>query len=336
MSKVTHRSVLIIVGFLAWAGCDSSDPLHNPLTDGTGSLAGAGVPAAGASGGPVAGSSVPSGTTAGQASGAAGMMAIPPAAGSMAVAGATGAAGATSVAGTSGAAGTGAGEMPAPAGMGGVAGGMAVAGSPAAGAAAMPREDLGKGDGSDVIAFGDSWMSLGATGIQQSLVRLSGQPYRTYGIPGTRLLDGAIPRQYASAKRANPDIKTAVMTGGGNDILLTSAGNDRGTAGPNTRAQIDKIAARLVELWAEMGADGVKDIVYIEYSRGGGEAGIEYATGKIKPLCEAVTPARCHWVDSDIYIMSMLAADGIHPSSSGYNKIAAGVIELMEKEGMRR
>ena len=40
-------------------------------------------------------------------------------------------------------------------------------------------EDLGKGDGRDVATIGDSWMSLGRTGSQQSLVEISGQCYRT-------------------------------------------------------------------------------------------------------------------------------------------------------------
>lgn len=256
--------------------------------------------------------------------------------------GAAGAAAMVTTPATSATAGAGSAEFPADdisaAGAAAAAGsGATMEGAPAAGSMAeVPREDLGMGDGSDVIAIGDSWMLLGATGIQLSLVRLSGQPYRTYGVPGTRLLDEVIPNQYASAKRANPDIKTVVMTGGGNDLLLTGAGNDRAEAGPNTRMQIDKVADRLVELWDEMGADGVKDVVYIEYSRGGeSEKAIEYATEKIRPLCEAATPARCHWVDSDLYIMKVLL-DGIHPTGDGCDKIAQGVIDMMEQEGMRR
>jgi hypothetical protein len=223
------------------------------------------------------------------------------------------------------AAGSGAGPSAA-AGASAAAGTSAAAGA-SEGAPEAPREDLGKGDGSDVIAIGDSWMNLGATGIQQSLVRLSMQPYRTYGVPGTRLLDEVIPSQYTSAKRANPDIKTVVMTGGGNDILLTGAGVDRSTAGPATMGQIDMIGVRLVELWNEMGADGVQDVVYIEYSRGGGsEAAVNYATEALKPLCDNHEAVRCHWVDSDDFLMKMLSADGIHPTGDGCNKIATGVI----------
>lgn len=258
-----------------------------------------------------------------------------------AMAGAAGTA-AAPTAGAAGATAAGPDETPSAAGAGGSATAAAAGASggtaSAAGASAeMPREDLGKGDGSDVITIGDSWMNLGATGIQQSLVRLSMQPYRTYGLAATRLLDEVIPRQYASAKRENPDIKTVVMTGGGNDILLTGAGADRSTAGPATRGQIDMIADRLVMLWDEMGADGVKDVVYIEYSRGGGsEAAVNYATEKIKPLCDEFTATRCHWVDADDHLMMMLSLDGIHPTGDGCDKIATGVIAMMEKEGMRR
>jgi len=344
MRGVMLRPIVTLLAFLAWVGCESSDPaLVNPVSGGSSAVAGSAVPPSGAAAGAGARSSITSGSTAaGRSAAAAGVTASAAGTGVAGVSGLAGVgaesvAGASSVASGSGASGAGAAGM-ALAGIGGTAGtaGTAQAGALSAGSAAVPREDLGKGDGSDVIAFGDSWMLLGLTGIQLSLVRLSGQPYRTYGVPGTRLLDGVIPNQYASAKRANPDIKTVVMTGGGNDILLTGAGNDRATAGPNTRMQIDKVADRLTMLWAEMGMDGVKDIVYIEYSRGGSnEAAVNYATEKIKPLCEAVAPARCHWVDSDEYIMGVLG-DGIHPTGDGCDKIAKGIIAMMEEEGMRR
>ena len=197
--------------------------------------------------------------------------------------------------------------------------------------------DLGKGDGRDVITIGDSWMQLLTTGIQQSLKRASGnQPYRLYGVPGTRLLNGQIPGQYDRAKREDPDIKTVVMTGGGNDLLLTNSGNDCPTAGPNCRAQIDKVADGLVALWAQMARDGVQDVVYIEYSRGGtNAASVEYGSQKIRPLCEAA-PVDCHWVDSDAIINRQLRPDGIHPTDASYDKLGRAVYQLMETEGMRR
>lgn len=189
------------------------------------------------------------------------------------------------------------------------------------------HEDLGPGDGKDVIAIGDSWMSLVGTGIQQSLVKVSKQPYRTYGVAGTMLLNEQIPGQYASAKRADPDIKTVVMTGGGNDIIL---------AGGDPKTTIPKIAKRLDELWTEMGKDGVQDVVYIEYSEGGTNGpNVRMGIEQVGPVCMNHKALRCHFMLSDPIINKQLR-DGIHPTDAGYDKIGKAVYDLMVSEGMRR
>ena len=216
------------------------------------------------------------------------------------------------------------------------AGSSAGASGGAAGAMSRTHEDLGKGDGSDVITIGDSWMSFIANGggIEAGLRSASMQPYRNYGLAGTMLLDEVIPDQYESAKRANPDIKTVVMTGGGNDLLLTGMGGDGCTGSCMTT--IDKVAARLEKLWKEMGDDGVQDLVYIEYSQGGDNgAAVGYGHTKLVPLCEAAAPVRCHLIHSDDFIMMMLL-DGVHPTMDGCTKLGKAVYALMEKEGMRR
>jgi hypothetical protein len=217
----------------------------------------------------------------------------------------------------------------------GAAGGAATAGT--GGATPAMRMDLGKGDGSDVITIGDSWMSyiVNGGGIEAGLLAASGQRYRTYGVAGTMLLDEVIPRQYASAKRADPDIKTVVMTGGGNDLLLTGMSGAGCNAG--CMSTIDKVGARLGELWKEMSADGVQDVVYFEYSRGGTNGpAVEYGIGKVREACDAVPPPlRCHLIDSDTIIMMELL-DGVHPTPSGCTKLGKAGFDLMVKEGMRR
>jgi hypothetical protein len=80
------------------------------------------------------------------------------------------------------------------------------------------------------------------TGIQDSLRKVSGQRYRVYGVGGTQLLNGQIPNQYSQAKRDYPNIKTVIMTGGGNDLLRSNARVDLATAGPLTRMRIDEIS----------------------------------------------------------------------------------------------
>jgi lysophospholipase L1-like esterase len=200
-----------------------------------------------------------------------------------------------------------------------------------------PHDDLGKGDGHDVITIGDSWMSLGTVGIQQSLVKASGQPYRTYGLGGTRLLDEVIPNQYEQAKQDDPDIKTVVMSAGGNDILQNiGILLDCNPLGDSCKMQINMVAERLKALWQEMADDGVEDVILIGYSRAGGSftPSIEYSAQVITPLCEAA-PLHCHAIDSDIVINQMLR-DGIHPTDEGYDLLGEAIYDMMINDGMRR
>ncbi len=204
-----------------------------------------------------------------------------------------------------------------------------------------PRMDLGKGDGKDVITIGDSWMLFLVTGIQESLSRVAMQPYRKYGAPGTRMLNGQIPDQYASAKRADPDIKTVVMTGGGNDIIQTTAiKEDCTTGGSLCKEQLDKIGKSLSDLWAQMSKDGVQDVVHVMYSSSAGDP-IKDREANNKALADACAavppPLRCHLLNTDMIITRMnLGGDNIHPTAAGYDAIGRAVFDLMMKEGMRR
>jgi hypothetical protein len=221
------------------------------------------------------------------------------------------------------------------AGMG--AAGMGAAGT--SGSEAPPRADLGEGDGSDVITIGDSWMSLGANGIQQSLVEVSGQDYRTYGVGGTRLLNEQIPGHYASAKRENPDIKTVVMTGGGNDIIqVPGLRDDCANGGMQCAMVTGQILDKLTEMWTEMAMDGVQDVIYVQYSNPEGEnVTFEKADGDGVPKrCqEAPAPLRCHRLETLDIVMGDIP-DGIHPSAAGYDRIGEAVYKMMVDKGMRR
>lgn len=201
------------------------------------------------------------------------------------------------------------------------------------------RADLGAGDGSDVIAIGDSWMNLGFSGIQQSLVAASGQRYRTYGVPGTRLLDDVIPNQYASAKRADPDIKTVVMTGGGNDIIqVPGLRADCDAMGAQCAMVVTQILDRLTKLWDLMSTDGVQDVVYVQYSNPEGQnVDFSLASGdSVKTRCEAVkAPLRCHRVETLDIVMGDIP-DDIHPSAAAFDRIGKAVYTLMMEKGMRR
>jgi hypothetical protein len=267
----------------------------------------------------------------------------------MSGAGAVGGGGAGGFAGMSGAGAVGGGGAGGAAGMGGAGGAAGMGG--AGGAAGMggtgggagmdpdPQTDLGMGDGSDVITIGDSWMNLGSVGIQQSLVAASGQPYRTYGVSATRMLDGAIPGQYAKAKAENPDITTVVMTGGGNDILQNPLLLiDCPALGQSCKDVLDMVGKAYEELGKQMAADGVQDLIVINYTRNTaiGSMPVDYSWETQADYCANMSPVDCHMIDPDEVTGGTMLRDGIHPTDAHYDLIAQSVYDLMVERGIRR
>lgn len=240
----------------------------------------------------------------------------------------------------------------------GMAGAMASAGSPAAGsgevteaagagaegatggAAADPlmpdwsmRMDEGKGDGNDVVTIGDSWMDYvgGGGGIEAGLDR-AGTNYRHFGLSATTLLSGQIPSQYTQAKNIDPNILTVIMTGGGNDIMFSGGCNTAEACEESVAA----IQAGLDELWTEMAADGVKDVIYIQYSADAGTAPRETRPKETKPVPICLTgKINCHVLPTTELVMGELV-DGIHPTYAANDRIAAALLEMMETRKMRR
>jgi hypothetical protein len=195
--------------------------------------------------------------------------------------------------------------------------------------------DLGKGDGSDVVTIGDSWMQIATNGggIEGALDR-AGTSYRHYSVPGTLLLNGQIPGQYDQAKAQNPDIKTVIMTGGGNDIMFS---NGCATKESCTMA-VQGLVDGLNDLWTKMDADGVKDVIYIAYSKNAGTAPSDtrpdmVPTPKICVLGQNIT---CHNVDTTDLVGATDTVDGIHPTLPACDAIAKRVLDMMEMEGVRR
>jgi lysophospholipase L1-like esterase len=215
----------------------------------------------------------------------------------------------------------------------------------------VPHADLGKGNGKDVIMIGDSWMSntlqLEGTngGISTSLTTLSKQPYRNYAVQGVMMLTSslfgaAIPTQWDDALRANPDIKTVIMTAGGNDIIQNATLSDSCAAGTDACAKkLEEIRVALANLWAKMSAKGVADIVHVTYSSAAGNVKyFDKNVEDIKATCAAVPgPARCHVVETTAIVSkSDLAVDGIHPVKAANDRIAKAILDRMAQEGVRR
>jgi hypothetical protein len=241
-------------------------------------------------------------------------------------------AGSGGMAGTAGTGATGgAGGMAGSSGSGGMAGMNPEGGSGGTAGAVVVHEDQGMGDGSDVVTIGDSWMKLIVSGIEPSLDKAAGQTYRHRAQAGTLVLNEQIPFQYEQEVAADPDIKTVVMTGGGNDIL----GSPCADAACN--AVVDDVFVRLQALYAQMAEDGVQDVVVVGYTHPANlakHAALDYSIMRNEAECTTAMLPRCHFIDGSK--LNLTLQDGIHPNSAGYDLLGKTVWELMVAEGIRR
>lgn len=172
--------------------------------------------------------------------------------------------------------------------------------------------------GNEVVFIGESFIALSSIPEETAKLAIAngslkqGEQYHDFSVSGTRMGDGAIPRQYTQAQ-AQHDIRFVLMNGGGNDCLQANDPN-----APIPAAE---------KLFQDMAADGVEKIVYFFYpDAAGGFAGnlqpcLNEYRPKIKALCDGLTAPKCYWVDlAETEWKGNEAAfttDGIHPNAQG-------------------
>lgn len=119
-----------------------------------------------------------------------------------------------------------------------------------------------------VVWIGDSIFAL--SGEEANVLEdLSGHSYRTYYVSGAEMEGGfvrTIPDQYAQARRADSNIRTVIMDGGGNDVLIGGGSSCDASYPYGTLSQacydiIDTVEAVNIALWQDMIDDGVKNII---------------------------------------------------------------------------
>ena len=201
----------------------------------------------------------------------------------------------------------------------------------------------GSTDGSDVAMIGDSYLALSGdiTKVLQGLARDAGSlpptaKYRTYYVSGTQLEGGFspnIPQQFKNALAQGP-IKTVIMTGGANDVLIgdPSCGNAPAPNGASCKNTIDTAAKAAADMLQEMAAAGVQDVIYLFYphlppGREGLNTSLDYGYTVTRPLCENAT-VRCHFIDQrEAYAghMEYFQWDNTHPTLAG-STVSAGLI----------
>jgi hypothetical protein len=316
--------VLCVLALAACAAEDEGEGENN-IGMGANGGTGGGVSAVSGGAGGVAGMMLPAGM--GGSAGAAGMTMV----------GSGGVGGVVSTGGVGG--------MMATGGVGGEAGMTATGGvggmmTGEGGGGPIEWEDKGMGDGSDVITIGDSYMNYGANGgIEISLEDISGRDYRNYGVAGTMVLNDQIPNQYRAAINENPNVKTVVMTGGGNDILLGNVFCTIAWSESCTQTVRD-VADALAELRAEMAADGVEDVVLVGYGTPtdlpAAMPGLVLGRELSVAMCVPGAMPRCHWIDPAVELVGNISGDGIHPTQAGYDILGQLTWDLIQDRKLRR
>jgi hypothetical protein len=178
-------------------------------------------------------------------------------------------------------------------------------------------------------------------GIAPSLQAASGQPYRNYAVQGVMLLSAdtfgpAIPTQWDQAKVINPNIKTVVMTGGGNDVIQNPGlQSDCQMDGDQCKQFRMDLVAALDKLWTQMASDGVQDIIYVRYASQAGMMMMSSSTPMVPAICTS-GKVRCHSLATDDLVNGELALDNIHPLVTANDRMAKALVDMMKTEGMRR
>lgn len=254
-------------------------------------------------------------------------------------------------------------------GAGAAADGDADAGSADAGSDAPPR-GVDKPPclmhTSQLVVVGDSYLSWLTHDFPNDLQRELGHDYRLYAEPGASMASGGIatlvPDQLAAALADDPDVIAGIMTGGGNDILLSDVDRFPGSDECKDRADSPSLkvcqdvvatavaaARKLIEMGSRA---GIEDVIYIYYPHiPGSLLGIfalhpneilDYAMPMARALCdqtEARTNGamRCHFLDLQPIFAGhpeWFADDGIHENAAGSAVIAREVVKLMKAKCM--
>ncbi len=93
----------------------------------------------------------------------------------------------------------------------------------------LSNPQVPEADNNQVIFLGDSIFALSGK-IQDELEAEAGETFRRYTVSGAELTGGflapSVVEQFAIAQQDNPDIRTMVGNGGGNDILIPAIALD--------------------------------------------------------------------------------------------------------------
>ena len=195
-----------------------------------------------------------------------------------------------------------------------------------------------------VVIVGDSIFALSGD-IKRELANLARENYRGYALSGAEMVGGfrtPVPAQYTKARRADSNIRTMVMDGGGNDILIGGQSQCK-PYGPACQAILDEVYGAMDILFARMNADGVQNLVYLGYYHvKGGSAALnpvlDIGMADFIDICDD-SPVDCYFVDPRNAFsghLDWIKSDGIHPTGTGSSVLAGLLWTKMQDNGIEQ
>ena len=190
---------------------------------------------------------------------------------------------------------------------------------------------------SPIVLIGDSIFALSGE-IKNELERLSGEKYRSYCVSGSEMdggLMGNIPNQYSEAIRTNTDIQTIIMDGGGNDIQVGGVAVCSSGATAACKRELQKALNAADALFAKMRADGVQNIIYMNYFyilNGNTKPAFDWMHDQMEIL---VKKHNGIIVDPMPYMApDLIGNDNIHPTDKGSQMLARLIWNAMTENNI--
>jgi hypothetical protein len=199
----------------------------------------------------------------------------------------------------------------------------------------------------NVVNIGDSIFALSGA-IHNDLKTLAGKTFRNYCVSGANFASDNVATtndvadQYAIAKGDSSVIKTVLMDGGGNDILIPYVAFDpynckvdwwESGLSSTCKALVDDVYVDAVDLINQMGRDGVQNVIWMGYYNlkngligcTGLNQAVAYGDTKLALAVANATagPASRIFVDPrSTIVASDIKSDGVHPTDAGSQKLA--------------
>jgi len=208
----------------------------------------------------------------------------------------------------------------------------------------VSNDRVSDADNDQVVTIGDSIFALSGK-LQDILENYAGETFRRYTISGAEVTGGIyatdIATQFEIAKNDNPNIETVVMDAAGNDILIPiitmfdwynckTEWYQWWGLSSSCKNLIDDLYVDTVSLLNTIDASGVDNVIFLGYYNPKNallwlddvEEAVAYGDMRLAQAC-ANSTANCTFIDPRSSINdSDIIIDGIHPTTSGSQKLA--------------